>query len=136
MNNLHSSQNSSLLSKSSFQYRFVSLVAIGTCLLSLGQISPAIAGGTRRYRGITQSEFSDCIRDDEGGGGYSRYSGGNTGTAEIKANGGLWVGTLTYSFNPQNGTLNYRLNDKNWLVGEGQIWGGINNTVSKCGGHQ
>ena len=136
MNNLLSRKNSYRLWESSLQYHFVPLLTIAVCLLSFGEFSPAAAYEAHQYKNITQSRFSNCIRDDKGDGGYSRYNGGNTGTVELRGYAfNLYVATLRYSFNPQNGTLNYSLTDKNNLVGEGQIWDGIDSTViKKCGG--
>ena len=69
MNYLRSSKNSSRLWKSPFQYRFVPLLTIAVCLLSFGKMLPAATKETRQDKNITQSQFSNCIKNDARNGG-------------------------------------------------------------------
>ena len=82
------------------QYRFFPKLMVAVFFMSFGIISPAAAGGYR-FKNISPSAFSNCIRNYSGGGGYSEYSGGDQGTANIRVNGGMWLATLSYSYNSQ-----------------------------------
>jgi hypothetical protein len=114
------------------KFYFVAAFAAGIVTLSLMGISSADAQEYRRYRSITPQSFHNCIKNTKGGGGWTEYTGGNSGEVTIRTdffNAG--VAKLHYTFVPVQGLLTYQLGQQ-WLGTRQQLCQGFDNTVNKC----
>jgi hypothetical protein len=111
---------------------FTKFIVVGAAL-GLAVAHPAAATqDTKIYDGITQNMFDNCIKNNRGGGGWSEYSGGNTGSLVVfgDAMPGKWVADLTYTFDPPK--LTYKATKVAFVVSWDKLWGGFDGTLQRC----
>ena len=112
--------------------RFVAILSLVTCLLSLGTISPA-AAEEAKISDISQEVFDCRKRHTEGGGGWITYNGDNSGRINVYTGARvlpIGVGEVGYNFDPDQKTLTV-------TSGSGpapfeDIRNGLNDTANKC----
>lgn len=110
---------------------FTKFIVVGAAL-SIAGVQPAAANETRTNNNITQNMFDNCIKNNKGGGGWSVYQGGNTGTLKVYGHAmpGSWVADLSYTFVPPK--LTYKATNVAFVVSWGALWGGFDGTMQRC----
>ena len=113
------------------------VIVVGVALGLASVHATAANHDTKTYSNITQKMFDNCIRNHKGGGGWSVYSGGNSG--ELKLYGdkipdsSKWVADGEYKFDPPK--LTYRLTKfSGWvaLTPWSEFWAGFDGTMKRC----
>jgi hypothetical protein len=88
---------------------------------------------SKTYPGVTQAVW-DCVKSasiSQRGTVYDP-SDGNQGTATTETVVGKLV--MGFAFDPAASTITYTIQSKPFIVTEGEIWGGIQDSISACGG--
>jgi hypothetical protein len=88
---------------------------------------------TRSYANVTQSIW-DCLKSSSIAKQGTVYdpSDGNAGTATTETVVGKLV--LQFAFDPSGASVSYTIDSKPFLVTEGEIWNGIQDSINACSG--
>jgi hypothetical protein len=90
-------------------------------------------GASKTYTGVTQTVW-DCVKSSSIAKRGTVYdpSDGTQGTATTETGVGKLV--MGFSFDAGASTITYTINSKPFIVTEGEIWSGIQDSISACGG--
>jgi hypothetical protein len=88
---------------------------------------------SKTYTGVTQAVW-DCVKSSSISqrGTFYDPSDGNQGTATTETVVGKLV--MGFSFDPAAATITYTIDSKPFIVTEGEIWSGIQDSITACGG--
>jgi hypothetical protein len=88
---------------------------------------------TQTYGNVTQTVW-DCVKSSSISQRGTVYdpSDGTEGTATTETPVGKLV--MGFSFDAAASTITYTINSKPFLVTEGEIWSGIQKSITACGG--